>query len=132
MSENNITIKSKADNKDYIYPQPKAAFPFTATAFLIGAATSIAAGYIGMTVAVYTNTRTTLSCCKGELINVGGKSVKDLTDGFMTAFRGGQVLGFVLVGLALLVLDLILIVFRLTFFEENADNIEHNGQPVDV
>lgn len=132
MSENNITIKSKADNKDYIYPQPKAAFPFTATAFLIGAATSIAAGYIGMTVAVYTNTRTTLSCCKGELINVEGKSVKDLTDGFMTAFRGGQVLGFVLVGLALLVLDLILIVFRLTFFEENADNIEHNGQPVDV
>jgi len=50
----------------------------------------------------------------------------------MTAFRGGQVLGFVLVGLAILVLDCILIVFRLTFFEENADNIEHNGQPTDV
>jgi Na+/H+-translocating membrane pyrophosphatase len=81
-----------------------------------------------MTIAVYTNTRTTFSCCKGELINVGGESVKDLTDGFMTAFRGGQVLGFVLVGLAILVL----IIFRLTFFEENADNIEHNGQPTDV
>ena len=66
MSEITITIHSKVTNKDYVYPQPRAAFPFTATAFLIGASTSIAAGYIGMTIAVYTNTRTTFSCCKGE------------------------------------------------------------------
>ena len=78
MSENTISIHSKVTNKDYVYPQPRAAFPFTATAFLIGASTSIAAGYIGMTIAVYTNTRTTFSCCKGELINVGGESIKDL------------------------------------------------------
>jgi Na+/H+-translocating membrane pyrophosphatase len=34
-------------------------FPYTATAFLIGAGTSILSGYIGMRIAVYTNNRTT-------------------------------------------------------------------------
>uniref|UniRef100_A0A7S3IHU0 H(+)-exporting diphosphatase n=1 Tax=Strombidium inclinatum TaxID=197538 RepID=A0A7S3IHU0_9SPIT len=75
-------------------------FPFTATAFLIGSGTSILAGYIGMRIAVYTNTRTTFQCCK------------DIHDGFITAFRGGQVLGFVLVGLALLILDIIIVTFK--------------------
>jgi len=78
--------------------------PYTATAFLIGSATSILAGYIGMRIAVYTNTRTTFQCCKS------------VNDGFLCAFRGGQVLGFVLVGLALLCLQLILICFRATWF----------------
>lgn len=45
-------------------------FPYTAVAFIIGASTSILAGYIGMRIAVYTNTRTTLMCCKGEMIEV--------------------------------------------------------------
>lgn len=80
-------------------------FPYTATAFLIGCATSIAAGYIGMSIAVYTNTRTTFQCCR------------DTNDGFLTAFRGGQVLGFVLVGLALLCLDLIVILYKATWFD---------------
>jgi inorganic pyrophosphatase len=80
-------------------------FPFTATAFLIGCGTSILAGYIGMRIAVYTNTRTTFQCCK------------DTHDGFVTAFRGGQVLGFMLVGLALFVLDLILLVFKFAWFD---------------
>jgi hypothetical protein len=46
-----------------------------------------------MRIAVYTNTRTTLMCCKGEMIEVyhNGelKNIKDLKDGFFTAFRGG-------------------------------------------
>ena len=41
-------------------------FPYTATAYLIGSGTSILAGYIGMRIAVYTNTRTTFMCCKGK------------------------------------------------------------------
>jgi len=68
-------------------------FPYTAVAFIIGASTSILAGYIGMRIAVYTNTRTTLMCCKGEEIEVyengSSKKIKDLKDGFFTAFRGG-------------------------------------------
>lgn len=73
---------------------------YTTVAFLIGAVTSIAAGFIGMRVAVYTNVRTTK------------ESAKDIHDGFVVAYRGGEVLGFVLVGLALLVLQLLIIVYR--------------------
>lgn len=73
-----------------------------------------------MRIAVYTNTRTTFQCCKGEWLEVsGGNKIKDLKDGFFTAFRGGQVLGFVLVGLALLILDILLIVYKAAFWDVN-------------
>lgn len=52
-------------------------FAYTSVAFIVGSATSILAGYIGMRIAVYTNTRTTFQCCKST------------HDGFMAAFRGG-------------------------------------------
>jgi len=61
-------------------------------AFAVGGFTSIVSGYIGMRIAVYTNVRTTKECAT------------DISNGFIVAYRGGQVLGFVLVGLALLVL----------------------------
>jgi len=80
-------------------------FPYTAVAFLVGCLTSILAGYIGMTIAVYTNTRTTYGCCTST------------HHGFLAAFRGGQVLGFVLVGLALLVLEIILIAYKAAWFD---------------
>jgi Na+/H+-translocating membrane pyrophosphatase len=38
--------------------------------------------------------------------------VKSLKEGFMCAFQGGQVLGFTLVGLALLILEIILVAFK--------------------
>jgi len=79
-------------------------FPYTATAYLVGSVTSILAGYIGMRIAVYTNTRTTFQCCK------------DVHSGFLAAFRGGQVLGFVLVGLALLFLEILVVTFRAAWF----------------
>lgn len=43
--------------------------------------------------------------------------VKDLKDGFMCAFQGGQVLGFTLVGLALLILEVILLVYKSAWFD---------------
>ena len=67
-------------------------YPYTTFAFYIGAATSMLCGYIGMRVAVYTNVRTTWSCCNS------------VSDGFHIAFKGGKVLGFALVGLAILIL----------------------------
>ena len=84
-------------------------WPYTATAFLVGSGTSILAGYIGMRIAVYTNTRTTFQCCKGK--------DNDVHQGFLTAFSGGQVLGFTLVGLALLVLEALLAIFKATWFD---------------
>jgi len=105
-------------------------FPYTAIAFLVGAATSILAGYIGMRIAVYTNTRTTFECCRGEDLPVVVKGVattrKDLKDGFFVAFRGGQVLGFVLVGLALLVLEIIIVAFKAAWFDAAVESLEKN------
>merc|ERR1740138_2020379 len=43
--------------------------------------------------------------------------VKDLKEGFMAAFQGGQVLGFTLVGVALLFLEIIILVFKKTWFD---------------
>lgn len=80
-------------------------FPYTAIAFLVGSGTSILAGYLGMRIAVYTNTRTTYMCCE------------DIGKGFLVAFRGGQVLGFILVGLALLVLEILLLIFRAAWYD---------------
>lgn len=85
-------------------------FPYTATAYLVGSGTSILAGYVGMRIAVYTNTRTTFQCCN------------TVHDGFLAAFRGGQVLGFCLVGLALLVLQGILFFFRFFWFDAALEN----------
>ena len=65
---------------------PRTNFPYTAVAFLVGAGTSILAGYIGMRIAVFTNTRTTFQCCAGEKYTYGGKQVKDLSAGFFAAF----------------------------------------------
>jgi H(+)-translocating pyrophosphatase len=79
---------------------------YTTAAFLIGGGTSILAGYLGMRIAVYTNVRTTKECAK------------DIADGFIVAYRGGQVLGFTLVGLALFVLQIIIIVYQKIYLTE--------------
>ena len=62
---------------------------YTAFAFVIGAITSIACGAIGMTIATYTNYRVTFCAKRG------------LADAFRTAYRGGCVMGFALVSIAL-------------------------------
>jgi len=87
------------------YFNPGTNFAYTSVAFLAGCFTSIVAGWIGMKIAVYTNSRTTFGCC--ESVNTG----------FLAAFRGGQVLGFVLVGLALLVLEIIIITFKAGWYD---------------
>jgi Na+/H+-translocating membrane pyrophosphatase len=73
---------------------------YTTIAFLIGGFTSIVSGYIGMRIATFTNVRTTYECAE------------DIHKGFVVAYRGGQVLGFCLVGLALLILQLIIIIYK--------------------
>lgn len=79
---------------------------YTTVAFLIGGFTSIICGYIGMKIAVHTNIRTTKEC------------VRNIHDGFIVAYRGGQVLGFMLVGIALLVLVVLMVVYKNMYIEE--------------
>ena len=55
---------------------------FTAVSFLLGAFTSMASGYLGMKVAVFSNVRTTVSAQKPGWTNC-----------FNTAFRAGAVMG---------------------------------------
>lgn len=55
---------------------------FTAISFLLGSFTSMASGYLGMKVAVYSNVRTTVSAQKSGW-----------TECFNTAFRAGAVMG---------------------------------------
>ena len=83
----------------YFTAEPKAGMPYTTIAFLLGAITSILAGYIGMTIAVRANVRT------------AKESIESLESAFVVAFRAGLVLGFTLVGLGLLVLCGIIIAY---------------------
>jgi Na+/H+-translocating membrane pyrophosphatase len=76
---------------------------YSTFAFLLGAVTSTAAGYIGMWISVRANVRTTKLCNSS------------LEDGFVVAFRGGAVLGFCLVGLGLLNLILLIMFYKSWF-----------------
>jgi H+-translocating diphosphatase len=76
----------------------------TALSFVVGALTSILAGYIGMMVAVFSNARTTVSAKKeGE---------DGWREAFNTAFRAGGVMGYSLCALSLMTLYLLCLIYR--------------------
>merc|ERR1712195_174706 len=72
----------------------------TSISFVVGALTSLVAGYIGMTVAVYSNTRVTV-----EAVKPGSEGWRG---SFNAAFIAGSVMGFALCGLALIVLYILI------------------------
>lgn len=100
-------------------PRAPTNFPYTAFSFLTGSMTSIAAGYIGMRIAVYTNTRVTFQCCTS------------VHKGFVTAFRGGQVLGFVLVGFGVMNIMIIIFIFKAGWYNEWLKRVIEAGRPYD-
>ena len=73
---------------------------WTVIAFVLGALISIISGFIGMRIAVAANVRTTKEC-----------SVS-LSRGFVMGYKAGSVLGFALVGLALLFLTILIMIYR--------------------
>jgi inorganic pyrophosphatase len=77
---------------------------FTTLAFLLGAFTSMASGYLGMKVAVFSNARTTVAA-----------QHPGWTYCFNTAFRAGAVMGFALCGLGLLMLYFTLLAYRVHY-----------------
>ncbi|XP_062198127.1 pyrophosphate-energized vacuolar membrane proton pump-like [Phragmites australis] len=79
---------------------------FSALAFLLGAATSVVSGYLGMRIATFANARTTLEARRG----VGAA--------FATAFRSGAVMGFLLASLGLLVLYVAIKLFGLYYGDD--------------
>jgi H+-translocating diphosphatase len=70
-----------------------------------------------MRIAVYTNSRTTFQCCR---VGNGDAAEQKIYchDGFLAAFRGGQVLGFMLVGLALLILEILIAIFKKGWYDD--------------
>jgi len=81
---------------------------FSSIAFLIGSCTSILAGYLGMAIAVYTNSRTTV-----------GARTERYDAPFATAFKGGIVMGFGLTSLGLLNLFITLQLFRAIYYHHD-------------
>jgi H(+)-translocating pyrophosphatase len=79
---------------------------YTTCAFLVGAVTSILSGYIGMTVATMANARV---CFKAATLKTNQDALREA---FNVAFRGGCVMGFCLVSLALAILTLMIIAYK--------------------
>jgi len=75
---------------------------YTMLAFVIGAATSVISGYIGMSAAVKCNIRTTF------MVWTSGNFI----EGLDVAMRGGCIMGFGLCSLGVLVLYLLIMAFR--------------------
>jgi len=84
----------------------------TTGAFVVGASTSIIAGYIGMMVAVFANARTTVSAKKEGALGWSAS--------FNTAFRAGGVMGFSLCALSMMILYAICLVYRESFSAFNS------------
>lgn len=76
--------------------------PWTAFAFVLGSIASIASGYVGMRIATKANVRTTQA------------AQSSLKEAFSIAFKSGTVLGFALVGFAVVGMSGLYILF--TFF----------------
>jgi Na+/H+-translocating membrane pyrophosphatase len=75
-------------------------------AFLLGAITSLVCGYIGMSVATNANAKVTFSAARYKDDEVCYRKA------FEVAYRGGMVMGFCLVSLALFILLAIIIVYQ--------------------
>jgi H(+)-translocating pyrophosphatase len=90
---------------------------YTCFAFILGAATSVLSGFIGMYVATRTNVRVTYMAYHFGNTNQKEEAYKQ---SFNAAFRGGCVMGFFLVSLALLILTLVIIMFRAIMNDPNS------------
>lgn len=99
-SEDSFNWRWKEDDQGILRAPSSYNGLWSAVAFLVGAVTSIACGYIGMGVATFANARVALEARRG------------LDRAFAAAFRSGAATGFLLPSLALLVLFLLMNVYH--------------------
>jgi H(+)-translocating pyrophosphatase len=93
---------------------------YTVVAFILGALTSCLSGYIGMYIATRANVRVTYCAAK----NIGNPA-KAFQSAFNVAFRGGCVMGFFLVSLALAILTFIIIIYKAMYNGDSLSLFEH-------
>jgi len=90
----------------------------TAFAFIVGAVTSIISGWIGMTVAVFSNGRVTVEASKmPDALGWRGA--------FNAAFIAGSVMGYLLVALALLVLFILIKAYQMQYSLDSIADAKH-------
>eukprot|EP01061_Rhynchopus_euleeides_P008844 TRINITY_DN17_c0_g2_i8.p1 TRINITY_DN17_c0_g2~~TRINITY_DN17_c0_g2_i8.p1 ORF type:complete len:873 (+),score=350.38 TRINITY_DN17_c0_g2_i8:1585-4203(+) len=95
----------------------------SAVAFVVGCLTSIISGYIGMRIAVYTNSRTALQAWGFWTGHVRASDRSACyTNAFRTAFQGGCVMGFSLVSLGLLSLFVLIHIFKAALGSNSIDD----------
>ncbi|KAK9812230.1 hypothetical protein WJX73_005782 [Symbiochloris irregularis] len=99
-SQDGFSTKWTTDAKGVEHPPALYNGVFSTLAFLIGAVTSSVSGFLGMKIATYANGRTALEARKG------------VAPAFMTAFRSGAVMGFLLAGMGLIMLQLTLYLLK--------------------
>ena len=75
-------------------------------AYLFGAVTSVGSGFIGMYIATRANVRVAYEAYRNRT-----KHEAKYTESFNVAFKGGCVMGFCLVALALFILTFLIILF---------------------
>jgi len=110
-SQDNFKTKyTKDDNGRPVAPGLYVAL-FSTIAFILGASTSSLCGYLGMKIATFANGRTALEARKG------------VAPAFMTAFRSGAVMGFLLSGFGLLVLFLAIVMFKALYFGDDWEGL---------
>jgi Na+/H+-translocating membrane pyrophosphatase len=95
---------------------------YTFFAFLLGAITSLISGYIGMYVATRANVRTTYQAYRYYNKDSLTPDSQSLQAAFDIAFRGGCVMGFALVSLALAILCILIIVYKAMLKPETQDD----------
>lgn len=93
-------------NKENLCKPALANAIFTTIAFFLGALTSALSGFLGMKIATYANARTTL------------EARKSIGKAFITAFRSGAVMGFLLAADGLLVLYVSINLFKLYYGDD--------------
>ena len=90
-------------------------------AFFVGAITSVSAGWVGMRIAVYTNSRTAVMATEGA---AEGDQSQGFAAGFQTAFRGGITMGFALTSMGLFSLFLTIKIIQSYFGPESEKSRE--------
>ncbi|AAZ13557.1 vacuolar-type proton translocating pyrophosphatase 1 [Trypanosoma brucei brucei TREU927] len=100
---------------------------FSLYAFVIGAFTSVLAGWIGMRIAVYTNSRTAVMATVGsggsdDDVLANGSQSRGYALAFQTAFRGGITMGFALTSIGLFALFCTVKLMQ-TYFGDSAERL---------
>jgi len=85
---------------------------FTAVAFIVGCATSVLAGLIGMKIGVFANARTSIA------------AQESLDRAFKTSFKAAIVMGFVLCSMGLLNLFVLIYLFRIYYKNAFGDAVD--------